>query len=139
MKRTLLTLAIALIIAGVTAAAHHSFAAYYFEDQSTTLEGEVQEFRLRSPHALLLFKVRTPQGTVETYTAEWSNPRRLGNAGITTDTLKPGDVVVVMGSPGRNPAERKLHLKGILRPGDGWAYGAMRRATRPAAQRSSGR
>jgi hypothetical protein len=126
-RRTLLTLAIAVTLAGITASAHHSFAAYYFENQSTTIEGEVQEFQLRSPHALLLFRARTPEGTVETYTAEWGNARRLGESGITKDTLKPGDLVVVTGSPGRNAAERKLHLKGISRPADGWAYGTSRR------------
>lgn len=130
MRRTLLTLAIAVILSGITASAHHSFAAYYFENQSTTIEGEVQEFQLRSPHALLLFRGRTPEGTIETYTAEWANPRRLGEAGITRDTLKPGDLVVVTGSPGRTPAERKVHLKGIRRPVDGWAYGTARRGTR---------
>lgn len=130
MRRTLLTLAIAVILSGITASAHHSFAAYYFENQSTTIEGEVQEFQLRSPHALLLFRGRTPEGTIETYTAEWANPRRLGEAGITKDTLKPGDLVVVTGSPGRTPAERKVHLKGIRRPVDGWAYGTARRGTR---------
>jgi len=129
-RRTLLTLAIAVILSGITASAHHSFAAYYFENQSTTIEGEVQEFQLRSPHALLLFRGRTPEGTIETYTAEWANPRRLGEAGITRDTLKPGDLVVVTGSPGRTPAERKVHLKGIRRPVDGWAYGTARRGTR---------
>ena len=130
MRRTLLTLAIAIILAGIAASAHHSFAAYYFENESTTLEGEVQDFQLRSPHALLLFRARTPEGTMATYTAEWSNPRRLGENGITKDTLRPGDLVVVIGSPGRNPAERKMHLKGIRRPIDGWAYGAVRRGTR---------
>ena len=130
MRRTLLTLAIAVVLSGITASAHHSFAAYYFENQSTTIEGEVQEFQLRSPHALLLFRGRTPEGTIETYTAEWANPRRLGEAGITKDTLKPGDLVVVTGSPGRTPAERKVHLKGIRRPVDGWAYGSARRGTR---------
>jgi hypothetical protein len=63
---------------------------------------------------------------VETYTAEWSNPRRLTQSGVNKDTLKPGDRVVLTGSPGRNPAERKLHLKGIRRPADGWSYGAAR-------------
>ncbi len=130
MNHTLLTLAIVALFTGVTASAHHSFAAYYFENQSTTLEGEVQEFQLRSPHALLLVRARTPEGNVETYTAEWSNPRRLTQSGVNKDTLKPGDLVVLTGSPGRNPAERKLHLKGIRRPADGWAYGTARRGTR---------
>jgi hypothetical protein len=130
MRRTLLTLAIGVMLAGATATAHHSFAAYYFESQSTTLEGEVEDFQLRSPHALLVFKVMSPEGRMETYTAEWGNPRRLTQAGITKDTLKAGDRVVVTGSPGRNPAERKVHLKSVRRPADGWAYPRPRRSTR---------
>ncbi len=130
MRPTLLTLAIGAFMAGGAAEAHHSFAAYYFENQSITLEGEVQEFQLRSPHALLLFKARTPEGTIETYTAEWGNPRRLNSSGVNKDTIKPGDLVVVVGSPGRTPAERKVHLKGIRRPADGWSYGNSPRGTR---------
>ena len=129
MRPTLLALAIGAFIAGGAAEAHHSFAAYYFENQSITLEGEVQEFQLRSPHALLLFKARTPEGTIETYTAEWGNPRRLNSSGVNKDTLRPGDLVVVVGSPGRNPGDRKVHLKGIRRPADGWSYGNTRRGT----------
>lgn len=130
MTRTLFTLAIIALIGAVSANAHHSFAADYFESESTTLEGEVLEFQLRSPHALLMFKARTPEGTVETYTAEWANPRRLTSAGVTQNTLKAGDVVVVTGSPGRKPGERKVHLKGIHRPADGWAYGSADRRPR---------
>ena len=127
MRRILITLAIALVMAGVPAAAHHSFAAYYFESQSISLEGEVQEFQYRSPHAILLFKARTPEGQTATYAAEWANPRRLGSQGIKKDTLKPGDIVVVSGSPGRTASEYKVHLKGIRRPADGWSWGGGRR------------
>ena len=127
MRRTLLTLAIASIIAGIPAGAHHSFAAFYFESQSISIEGEVQEFQYRSPHAILLFAARTPEGQMQTYTAEWGNPRRLGSQGINKDTLKPGDFVVVTGSPGRAASEYKVHLKGIRRPADGWSWDGGRR------------
>ena len=43
--------------------------------------------------------------------------------------LKPGDYVIVTGSPGRKAAERRIHLKGLHRPSDGWRW--------PQAQRSS--
>lgn len=127
MRCTLLTLAIASTLVGSTANAHHSFAAYYFENQTMTIEGEVQEFQLRSPHAILLIRAMTAEGRMVTYAAEWGNPRRLGSRGITGETLKPGDVVVVTGSPGRNPSEYKVHLKGIHRPADGWSFGNVRR------------
>lgn len=127
MRRTLLTLAIAFIIAGIPAGAHHSFAAYYIESQSISIEGEVREFQFRSPHAILLFAARTPEGQMQTYAAEWANPRRLGGQGIDKDTLKPGDLVVVTGSPGRTASEYKVHLKGIRRPADGWSWDRGRR------------
>ena len=127
MRRTLFALAIATLVAGIPAGAHHSFSRYYFEDQSISLEGEVQEFRYRSPHAILLFTARTPEGQTRTYEAEWSNPRRLRSRGINEGTLKPGDFVVVTGSPGRAGSENKLHLKSIHRPADGWLWRGRRR------------
>lgn len=122
MRRTLLSMAVGTLAAVVPVSAHHSFSAYYFEEQSITLEGVVQELQYRSPHAILLFTATAPDGRTQTYAAEWSNPRRLSSAGVTKDTLKPGDVVIVTGSPGRMATEYKMHLKGIRRPSDGWTY-----------------
>ena len=127
MRRTLLVLAVAIPMAGMSARAHHSFARYYLEDQSITTEGEVREFQYRSPHAILLFTVHTPEGSTRTYEAEWSSPRRLGGQAVDKGTLKPGDVVVVTGSPGRVGSENKVHLKGIRRPADGWSWAGRRR------------
>lgn len=125
MTRTLLTLA-ATFAATLALSAHHSFSAYYFEQQSVTLEGVVQEFQYRSPHAILVFTAPDAQGRTRPYAAEWGNPNRLRRQGITRETLKPGDAVVVTGSPGRNATEYKLHLKGIRRPADGWSWSNRR-------------
>ena len=62
MRRTLLAQMAATLMAGMPAGAHHSLAAYYFEDQSISIEGEVREFHYRSPHAILVFTARTPEG-----------------------------------------------------------------------------
>ena len=126
MIRVVLCLAIGWL-AVMPVAAHHSFSAYYFEDQSITLEGVVEEWHYRSPHALLMFAVRDQEGGAHTYTAEWGNPSRLNRQGVTKDTLKAGDVVIVTGSPGRVASEYKVHLKGIRRPADGWNWGGARR------------
>jgi hypothetical protein len=126
-KLTLLTLFIATIAGGVTAHTHHSFAAHYFEDQTVTIEGEVVEFEYRNPHAWLHVMATAENGQLRRYSAEWASIDRLRRSGVTIDTLKPGDRVIVSGSPGRNRAEYRLHLKTISRPSDGWTWAGRRR------------
>jgi Family of unknown function (DUF6152) len=125
MKRALLAL---LMTTGVVAgtSAHHSFAAFYLEDQTISMEGEIVEFEYRSPHSFVHIAARDESGAVQRFVAEWASPNRLSQRGITAETLKPGDHVVLSGSPGRNPGERRLHLKRIQRPADGWDWPGQR-------------
>ena len=60
--RTLVTLA--LIALGAPASAHHSFAAFYFEDQSVSIEGVVTEFHYVNPHAWVYISARDVEGVV---------------------------------------------------------------------------
>lgn len=116
-----------MLVAAVRATAHHSFAAYYFEEQTTAIEGEIVEFDYRSPHAWVRVAVVDPAGARRVYGAEWANPNRLGRDGITKDTLKPGDRVRITGSPGRDERELRIHLKQIVRASDGWRWAQGRR------------
>ena len=52
MSRILMAVGVTLLVTA-GANAHHSFPAYYFEDQSITIEGEVAEFEFRAPHTWL--------------------------------------------------------------------------------------
>ena len=126
MRTTLVALAFAMAVSPV-AFSHHSFAAYYFEDQSVTIEGTVVEFAYRSPHAWVYVDVADAKGGATRLGAEWANPNRLTRDGITVDSLKPGDRVVITGSPGRNAGENRVHLKRIERPADGWHWRGGRR------------
>ena len=119
MTKTLLI----LVMTTAPLSAHHSFAAYYNESQSVSLEGTVREFRYKSPHAILVFHAADSGGRMQQYEAEWANPSRLERQGINANTLRPGDVVVVSGSPGRVASDNKVHLKGIRRASDGWSWG----------------
>lgn len=123
MRRTVAALIFGWLTAPVPTSAHHSFFAMYFEEQSVTVEGVVQRFEYRSPHAILVFTLHDADGREQTFTAEWSNPSRLSREGVGKDTLKHGDVLMITGSPGRVATEHKLHLKGIHRPADGWRWG----------------
>ena len=127
MKRILL-LAVALVAAAVPVAfAHHSFAVDYHEDQMVTIEGDIQEFQYRNPHAIVIVRLQDAQGQAANWAAEWVGAGRLGQTGITAETLKPGDRVRIDGSPGRDPAAHRIHLKAISRPADGWTWAGRNR------------
>ena len=122
MKRLLSVVMFAAAVA-VPARAHHSFARYYFETETVSVVGEIVEFEYQSPHAWVHVMVPDQNGQTQRFSAEWFNTSRLQRLQIDKDTLKPGDRVIITGSPGRNTAEHKLHLKGIQRPADGWKWG----------------
>jgi hypothetical protein len=117
----------ACAVFGPAVYAHHSFSLDYHEDRSTAIEGSVEEFLYRNPHAVLKVRVTDAQGTVLSYAAEWAGAGRLGRLGITAETLKPGDIVRITGAPGRIEAQNRIHLKQIVRPSDGWSWGNGRR------------
>ena len=112
----------ALVALSAPASAHHSFAAFYFEDQSVTIEGVVTEFHYVNPHTWVYISAPDVIGIQRVVGAEWSNPARLAQAQIRKDTLKPGDRVMITGSPARDVQESKIHLKRIVRLSDGWTW-----------------
>ncbi len=122
MKGIILALSIAALALVAPALATITFAAAYFEDQRVSVEGEVVQFDYVNPHAWVHVIVPDQNGEVDKYSAEWSNPRRLKQQGLSADAIKPGDRVIITGSPGRVPEERRLHLRTIVRRADGWRW-----------------
>ena len=47
----------------------------------------------------------------------------LNNTGVTRETLKAGDVVIISGAPGRNPADHRIRMVTLKRPKDGFTWG----------------
>ena len=126
MKRYLVApLAVVALTVGAQALAHHSFAATYLEDQSMTIEGELVQFQLRNPHAYVHVVVKEPDGSMVRYVVEWGSPIQLSGTGVTRNTLKPGDHVIISGNPGRDPANHRVRLLTLRRPKDGLSWGLL--------------
>jgi hypothetical protein len=125
MKRTLLALVITAgaIVSGGRAIAHHSFAATYFEDKTQKVEGNLVQFLYRNPHSFVHVEAPDEKGVMQRWAIEWGAGGQLGRQGVTRETLKPGDHVVIMGNPGRNPEDHRLRMVNITRPSDGWKWG----------------
>ena len=125
MKRTLLALVITAgaIVSGGRALAHHSFAATYFEDKTQKVEGNLVQFLYRNPHSFVHVEGPDEKGVMQRWAIEWGAGGQLGRQGVTRETLKPGDHVIVVGNPGRNPDDHRLRMVSITRPSDGWKWG----------------
>lgn len=123
MKRAFLLLSLAAaVLIGIRLHAHHSFAATYLEDQEQTIEGELVQFLYRNPHSFVHVMAPDETKQMQRWAIEWGGGGQLGQQGVTRETLKPGDHVIVTGNPGRNPADHRLRMRMIVRPKDGWKW-----------------
>jgi len=95
--------AVVAAVSGRPAFAHHSFSATYLETQSQTIEGEIVQFVFRNPHSFVHVNVKDKDGNVTVYNVEWGGTGQLNTTGVTRETLKPGDVVVITGALGATP------------------------------------
>jgi len=120
--RTSRILAIIILAGALPAYGHHSFAASYLEDQSVSVAGELIEFEYRNPHAWVHVSAVDNSGTARKIGAEWAGASRLKLQGITPETLKIGDRLILTGSPSRDSQEYRMHLKKLERPADGWSW-----------------
>lgn len=124
MKSKLFFLAIFLFAAATEVTqAHHSFAALYFPDRTSTIDGKVVQFLFRNPHSFLYVNALDGKRQAQTWIVEWGGGGQLSRIGVSKDSLKPGDHVIVTGNPSRNPADHKLHMVSVVRPSDGWKGG----------------
>lgn len=105
-----------------TATAHHSFAATYDASREARIEGEVAQFLFRNPHSMVHVLAPDEAGNMRRWAIEWAGVNVLTGQGISRETLRIGDSVIVTGNPGRVPADHRLRMLSIERPLDGWKW-----------------
>jgi hypothetical protein len=123
MTARVLLFALTLVAASSTVRAHHSFAATYDEGKTVKIEGRLVQFQFRNPHSFVYITAPDTGGQMQRWTVEWGGGGQLDGQGITRETLRPGDVLVITGNPGRNPADYRVRLVTLLRPSDGFGWG----------------
>ena len=119
-------LAAALIpMTGVLAFAHHSFTATYQLEKTLKIEGRIAQFIFRNPHSFVHIIAPDETGTTVRWAVEWQGAGQLGNQGVSAQSLKAGDVIVITGNPGRDPAEHRMRMVTIKRNSDGFGWGTQ--------------
>src|SRR5215471_10832218 len=99
MNSALLSLILALAL-------HHSIAGVYDNSRQVTVEGIVTEFHFVNPHPFVVIDANG-----ERWKLELDNLSELVEVGMTKDTLKAGDRVVVSGSPARSKPPLGLYVR----------------------------
>jgi hypothetical protein len=117
-------IAAAVVAATVTSiGAHHSASGVYALDKNVTIEGEIAQVVVRSPHSFVHVNATNDKRERVRWVLEWGSVAQLSRNGVDAKTLHVGDHVVVGGHPGRNPADHRMVLAFIERPKDGWSWG----------------
>lgn len=124
MKTILKAILATAIVAGTAgvAAAHHSFPATYHVDRTQTIRGRVVAFLFRNPHSFVQVMAPDADGNMQRWAVEWSAGAALASQNVNARTLSVGDVVTIVGNPGRNVADHRLRMNSIRRPADGWNW-----------------
>jgi hypothetical protein len=101
--------------------AHHSIAAEYDNSKQVNIDTVIQRVHFVNPHPFLIATISDGKGGAQEWRLEMDNLRELVEIGFTNLTLKPGDRVIVTGSPGRTQPNN-LYIRKLERPVDGFLY-----------------
>lgn len=103
------------------AAAHHSGAVYFDMNSQITVEGVVDEFVFKAPHAVLKFIVVNDQGEQELWRAETLPANLLFRRGWRFNMFEKGEKIKVTGNPAKEADRHALEVQEIV-AGDGTVY-----------------
>lgn len=120
MSRWLLALTAMIGVSATPAHAHHSLSDYDSSRQAT-LDGTIAQFQFINPHPFVVLDVKDRSGAVQQWRLEMDNRHELTDIGMTKDTLKPGERIVVSGNAGHTQP-RILYIRKLDRPADGYGF-----------------
>lgn len=103
--------------------AHHSVGATYDGKKEVKLEGKLIQFNYRNPHSFVHIDAPDPNGVMQRWAIEWGGASALGTQGVTRNTLRIGDVVIITGNPSRTPSDNRVKMNTLTRPADGLTWG----------------
>jgi hypothetical protein len=112
MLRRMLMIAVPVVMVSLTmlnlpVLAHHGTALW--SNDEVTLKGTVVQYVWRNPHVLIEWSVKDDKGNTVQWTGELASPESLmADGGMTKDTLKPGDEVIMYVRPAKSGAPNSV-------------------------------
>jgi hypothetical protein len=105
-SKKIIALGAGLVLAAVSAWAHHAFAAEFDVSKPIHFTGVVTKLELVNPHTWIHIDVKGPDGTVTNWMIEAGTPNVLLRRGFTKNSVAPGTEVVVDGFAAKDGSHR---------------------------------
>jgi len=101
------TAGIALLLSQATVWAHHAFSAEFDSNKPIHFtDATVTRVQLINPHSWIYVDVKGADGKIENWAIEAGSPNILMRRGITKDTVKAGQKIVVEGYQSKDGSHR---------------------------------
>jgi len=110
MRKSILPLTLAVMLAMPAASAHHSPAMFKM-DTRISLSGTVREFQWTNPHSYIQLLVTDESGVETEWSLELGAVNYLYNRGWRPSTLKPGQMISVTIAPLINGSKGGLAIE----------------------------
>jgi hypothetical protein len=105
-------IALVLALASARTSAHHGSSSYDMS-KSVSVKGTITQFAFINPHSYIHLEAKNDKGGVEQWLIEADSPNNLARAGWSRDSLKPGDVVTIVGNRLKN-GSKVMRLQKII-------------------------
>ena len=90
------------MVTAVPTGAHHSIAAGFDMEKTTTVTGTVANMEWKNPHALLIINVKDSKGQTQAWSVWFSSSNGMYRRGWRKDDLPVGATVTVTGFAARD-------------------------------------
>jgi hypothetical protein len=105
-SKKIIVVGASLLLATVSAWAHHAFAAEFDVNKPIHFTGVVTKLELVNPHTWIHIDVKDPDGTVTNWMIEAGTPNVLLRRGFTKNSVAPGTEVIVDGFAAKDGSHR---------------------------------
>ena len=113
----LLLLAITVLAQGRNASAHHSVPVNFDQSKEVTISGMLTEIKWVNPHSRFRVNVTGDDGKTVEWLVEMGAINTMKRAGFETERFNIGDMLTIIGWPGRGRDRTMLLRTAVLKDG----------------------